>query len=574
MADEEPGATVQREVIRAGDFELLRKLGAGGFGTVFEARHRLTRLPYAVKRIYLSPEDAARVRNEALFPARIATESMHVIGIHSFFFDDTVDALYIVSELIAHGDLCAFLGRQPRPLPLALALEVGAGIARGLAAIHAQRIIHRDLKPANVLMDRKDGRWVPKIADFGVARSAHSVTLAQFATSGYAAPEQLDLLTDEPPGPESDLFSYGMLLYELLTGVKAGPDGSLREYGHWLAARRPPAAPSAVRPDLAAWPALDALIADLLVFDRARRLASAVEAVRRLDEVLWQVLAPPPQTPIVGPGLGLGPTPGPGPAPPSPPAPLPPPPLPSPQSPAPRPLSRPPGRPIGWLRRAGFAGVFALTGAAMTLGLPWDGPADSSLQHAPAALPYLVLVDVDLWLGLAWIALPALFGVAIGLASGLRRGRLVVAGALALAAYNAAYGGAFLSVDFVPRDLAGAVGGAIGAGALLAGLALIRRGRPSPIRAASVIAAGAGAGAVLQMLAAQMEPAWLGGSLGFAIWQAAVGLLVVGAWPVAPDAPSPWRWRPLLVLALIAMVVAGSATWRRTALAQAPERIF
>ena len=126
-------------------------MGSGGFGVVFEACHRQTGLLYAVKRIELSPEDAERYRNEALYPARIAAESAHVLGVHSFFHDPAADVFYLVTELIPHGDLRRFLDQQPRPLPLSLALQVGAGIAKGLAAIHAQGIVHRDLKPANVL---------------------------------------------------------------------------------------------------------------------------------------------------------------------------------------------------------------------------------------------------------------------------------------------------------------------------------------------------------------------------------------------------------------------------------------
>jgi len=227
----EPDMTSPRRPLRAGDYDLIRKMGAGGFGVVYEARHRDTGLPYAVKRIDLSVEDAERYRNEALYPARIASQSQHVLGVHSFFQDAQEQVFYLVTELIPHGDLRAFLDRNPKPLPLEQALELGIGIAKGLAAIHAQGVVHRDLKPANVLIDRKDDVWVAKITDFGLARSSRSVSIGEFASSGYAAPEQLDLMSDQPLGPEADLFSFGMVLYELLTGSKPTPAQDLREYG-------------------------------------------------------------------------------------------------------------------------------------------------------------------------------------------------------------------------------------------------------------------------------------------------------------------------------------------------------
>jgi TPR repeat protein/serine/threonine protein kinase len=292
----EPDVTSPRRVTRAGEYDLIRKMGSGGFGVVFEARHRQTGLQYAIKRIELSVEDAERFRNEALYPARIASQSLHVLGVHSFFHDPDADVFYLVTELIPQGDLRAFLDTQPRPLPLVLALQLGMGIAKGLAAIHAQGIVHRDLKPANVLMDRKDGQWVPKIADFGLARSTRSVSLGEFASSGYAAPEQLDLMSEKPAGPEADLFSFGMVFYELLTGNSASGAKDLREYGRWIAARRLPVPPRQIRSDLGQWPSVETLLASVLVFDPAQRTMTALSCVQTLQRVLQKLEQLEPQT--------------------------------------------------------------------------------------------------------------------------------------------------------------------------------------------------------------------------------------------------------------------------------------
>jgi tRNA A-37 threonylcarbamoyl transferase component Bud32 len=283
-ADDQP--TIRREKT-AGDFILGRKLGSGGFGSVFEARHKETQLPYAVKRIALSIDDAERFRKEALYPARIAAKSLHVITVHSFFQDSDEEYFYLVTELIPHGDLRDFLERSPKPLPIKEALDLALGIARGLAAIHEQGVAHLDLKPRNILMDRKDDQWIPKIADFGLARSSGSRGLNQSASPGYAAPEQLDW--SQEPGPKSDLFSFGMIFYELLTGKKVTDAGNANEYIEWLRQRRIPAPPSVLRPELEKWPAIDSLVQGLLQYDHKMRTASAAEVVRTLADILQDV---------------------------------------------------------------------------------------------------------------------------------------------------------------------------------------------------------------------------------------------------------------------------------------------
>jgi serine/threonine protein kinase len=534
--DQDPGATVHRGYPRAGEYDLIRKMGAGGFGTVFEARHRATGLPYAVKRIHLTPEDAERFRNEALYPARIASESLHVLGVVSFFHDDDADAFYVVTELIAHGDLRAFLDRHPKPLPLALGLDVGLGIAKGLAAIHAQQIVHRDLKPANVLMDRKDGQWIAKIADFGLARSVSSVSIAQFATSGYAAPEQLDLLTDVPLGPESDLFSYGMVLYELLTGEKPTAAVGLKEYGRWLAARVPPPVPSRVRPELAAWPELDHLIGRLLDFNRATRLASADDVVRVLDGVRHPAAPPPP------PALQRVPLPAPLPAPIPAPPPIPPPVV----DPQTRGKTEPQSLPgPGWRLRLAMVPVFAATGVAMFCGLPWQW-----VEAAQVPFPVYRFRAAGLtsgygpWLLTAAIVLPALFGVGLALAERLSWRRVLVSAGLAFVAYDLACLFVIATKDPLGSNVAVIGASAVGALALLVLMAVLRRRRPTWLRIALVAGTGLAIGGVGLAIATDYYRTFgdFSNPLAFALWQIAIGSLLVE--PPAGDGRP--RWWPLV----------------------------
>lgn len=281
----------------AGPYELTRVLGSGGFGVVYEAKHRETGRHYAVKCLQISDQDAERWRKEALYPAQAAARSLHVLDVHDFFEDK--DAWYFVMDLLPHGDLRRLMDKSPA-LPIREALEIGLGIARGVSAIHSADIVHRDLKPSNVLMARLDERWIPKIADFGLARSAESLSLGDFASANYTAPEQLDLAGHHVVGKEADLFALGMILYELVTGNNASGRTDLREYARWLAAHvspRHPVPPSGLvqirrpserRPELEAWPDVDALVMDLLQENPQQRPPAKV-VVTTLERAIGSV---------------------------------------------------------------------------------------------------------------------------------------------------------------------------------------------------------------------------------------------------------------------------------------------
>jgi TPR repeat protein len=278
-----PSATV------VGDFRLVRPLGEGNFGTVYEAVHVPSGLPYAVKRL-LPSDEPERFEKEALYPARAARQSIHVLNIHSFFRSED-GTFYLATELIANGDLSRFL-REHAPLDPKSAIEIGIGIARGLAAIHKDGIVHLDLKPGNVLMDRKDERWVPKIGDFGLARSDGSVSLNQYGSIGYASPEHFDGRVRKTAA--SDVFSLGMVLYELLTGEKASGAASLTEYAAWIARGVPPPPPSHRREELQGRDDLDRLLEGLLQFEPMRRTLSAADVATRLAEALEPRISTPP----------------------------------------------------------------------------------------------------------------------------------------------------------------------------------------------------------------------------------------------------------------------------------------
>jgi serine/threonine protein kinase/formylglycine-generating enzyme required for sulfatase activity len=580
MSTIEPDATVPRRYTQAGDYDLIRKMGSGGFGVVFEARHRRTGLMYALKRVELSAEDAQRFENEALYPAKIASRSLHVLGVQNFFHDPGEDVFYLVTELVPHGDLRNFLDNNPKPLPLAQALEVAIGIAKGLVAIHAQGIIHRDLKPANVLMDQKDEQWVPKIADFGLARSTNSISIGEFASSGYAAPEQLDLLSDQPLGPESDLFSFGMILYELLTGQKPTAARDIREYGRWIGTRQMPAPPSTVRAELTAWPQLDALLVSLLQFDRTQRANGASDVVKTLTHVLRRVESDASRESderVTNRGEQQTAKP-------------------QQAKPAPASTSTPgksttaPAEAVAsaWPRRRTLvymAGIFVVTGMSMTLGVPWVYPPSKFFTMPPVPLPIFGgTPSAPLYAKASWLLLPALFGLAVARAVRLNASGAAIVSVLSAAAYQLAV--------YVPLLMLNAIGAVLRAnlsnvttpeaglwlfpvvagtvGALLVRAALAWWYRPSRRDLIVTAAAGALSGAVF--LAATLLEG-VGKAIGqslffglfFTIWQVAVGLILVDRILFKTSTTArDWSLKPVLIAVVLASLMGVVGTWART----------
>jgi serine/threonine protein kinase len=214
---------------KLGPYEIQSPLGAGGMGEVYRARDTRLGRDVAIK---VLPEalanDADRLRRfEQEARAIAALNHPNILGIHDIGTHD--GAPFLVSELLEGQTLREKL--ESGPLPVRRATEYALGIAQGLAAAHEKGIVHRDLKPENVFVTR-DGRV--KVLDFGLAKlvrpeESHEeivVTLTSPATLpgmvmgtvGYMSPEQV---RGEPSDARSDIFSFGAVLYEMLTGRRA-----------------------------------------------------------------------------------------------------------------------------------------------------------------------------------------------------------------------------------------------------------------------------------------------------------------------------------------------------------------
>src|ERR1700723_2746168 len=213
---------------RLGPYEILAAIGAGGMGEVYRARDTQLGRDVAIKVLpsFLSADPDRLRRFEQEARATAALNHPNILVVFQFGAHDGVP--YLVSELLEGNTLREPL--QHGALAIRKAIDCGVQIARGLAAAHEKGIVHRDLKPENVFVT-KDGRV--KILDFGLARllpqhgevEANAATLTEMSepgavmgTGGYMSPEQV---RGKPADHRADIFAFGAILYEMLTGNRA-----------------------------------------------------------------------------------------------------------------------------------------------------------------------------------------------------------------------------------------------------------------------------------------------------------------------------------------------------------------
>src|SRR5271168_3553029 len=211
-------------------YEILRKLGAGGSGVVYLANDSLLQRPVVLKILRTGLLSAEQMRSTVLREARLASAIEHPNVCAIYEVGESGDEGYIVMQYVPGQSLDQLIARGPAMLQLVL--SIGIQIADGLQAAHSLGIFHRDLKPQNVMLT--DGGLV-KILDFGLARRLHpqdtsfdpskpamardaSVAATYTARGGtirYMAPEQF--VTGQSSA-QSDIWALGVLLYELASG--------------------------------------------------------------------------------------------------------------------------------------------------------------------------------------------------------------------------------------------------------------------------------------------------------------------------------------------------------------------
>jgi len=268
-----------------GRYRVVRLLGRGAMGNVYEVRHEGLNTSFALKQLRADLESessiVARFRHEAEMMARLA----HPNIVRVFDIDaEPGFGTWIAMEMVHGEDLGALLARGGA-LPLAEVVRVGGELASALACAHRAGLVHRDIKPANVLVESASGRAV--LTDFGIAKSVavsgqelSTQTGGFIGTYRYSSPEQIRHLRGVEIDPRADVYSLGVVLYEMVSG-KRFLDGMnegeiVSEVGFrsdWVPPLRydtPPPAP------------LGLLIERCLAPRREERMASAGEVGSRL----------------------------------------------------------------------------------------------------------------------------------------------------------------------------------------------------------------------------------------------------------------------------------------------------
>ncbi len=212
----------------AGRYRLDERLGAGGMSTVYRARDNVLERQVAVKLLaeHLSEDDGflARFRREALSAAKLIHPN--VVQVYDSGHDPEAHRHFIVMEYV-EGPTVAQLMREHDRLPVAQAVDIAVQSCQGLEYAHRHGVIHRDVKPGNLILN-PDG--VVKLVDFGIAKAAEDTGITQIGsvvgTAAYLSPERAQ---GEEATASADVYSLGVVLYQLLAGRLPYETGSLTE---------------------------------------------------------------------------------------------------------------------------------------------------------------------------------------------------------------------------------------------------------------------------------------------------------------------------------------------------------
>ncbi|MBL8517489.1 MAG: protein kinase [Betaproteobacteria bacterium] len=281
---------IQPDIDIIGRYKVLKILGTGAMGVVYQAIDPVIERVVAIKTVNFQINQSDMAEYEARFAQEIKAAGKlnhpHIVTIYDVGKTDRF--AYMAMEFIEGEELKTLIAPD-KPLPIAIAASIAAQVADGLVFAHSRDIIHRDVKPSNIMVAETNDALVAKIMDFGIARMPASkvktLTGMILGSPRYMSPEQV--IGTEVTGA-TDVFSLGVVLYEMLTGdcPFEGPNISAIMYATVNTPPPPPSAHNPLVPEK-----LDELVLHALAKEPESRFASMRDFARALHEAVKHIEA-------------------------------------------------------------------------------------------------------------------------------------------------------------------------------------------------------------------------------------------------------------------------------------------
>jgi serine/threonine protein kinase len=276
------------QMTKLGRYENLAELGKGAMGIVYKANDPLLSRTVAIKTIIMSSDPQEMAEYEARFyqEAKAAGGLNHANIVTIYDIGKEGNIVYMAMEYL-EGEELKELMKPGHPVAVARAVEIAAQVAEGLAYAHQHGVVHRDVKPANIMILNNNGP--AKITDFGIARMRTAEVRTQtgvvLGSPRYMSPEQV---AGKRAEPRSDIFSLGVIFYEMLTGKQAFTGDDVTSVMYQILNVAPPP-PSSVIP--AVPQVLDFIVAKALSKTPEDRYQDAAELARDLHAAAGEVAA-------------------------------------------------------------------------------------------------------------------------------------------------------------------------------------------------------------------------------------------------------------------------------------------
>jgi serine/threonine-protein kinase len=280
--------------ILADRYEILRRIGEGGMGAVYEARHTVLGKRVAVKVLLEKFHEKTELVARLLQEARLASAIGHENIVDVTDFGTTADGRSFVVMEFLEGESLATVVIRDAPLPVERCLRIARQVVSALGAAHSKGIVHRDVKPENVFLLRRGEQDFVKVVDFGVSKAVRSredgAELLRLTRTGMVLGTPLYMSPEQARGGEdvdvrADVWAVGVVLYECLTGeVPFRANNYLGVISQVLTQDVQP--PSQLRPELGIPAAVETVVMRAMEKDRSRRYQEMAELERDLDRLL------------------------------------------------------------------------------------------------------------------------------------------------------------------------------------------------------------------------------------------------------------------------------------------------